>query len=169
MKKPMRNMLVVTPMVAMLFAGGSGDARAQNQVYVDFNKLAGFSYDPADPWALTPAKREPTGVPAEIQALDGKRIAIIGLGLPLTWGKEGASEFLLTISEDACLFGATPRINEWIMVTMVGGRTVEVWNGGEYWAAGKFHVTEKVEDGKVIQLFELEADSVRFQRMGLQG
>jgi len=128
---------------------------------VDFYRLAAFFYDPDDPWAITPTAADPSPIPAEILALDGREVSIVGLAMILDWQTEGVSEFILTIGEDACEFGVIPRVNEWIMVRNVDGWKARLRNGMDYLVIGTFHVEETVEDGKVIQLFSMDAVSVR--------
>ena len=152
---------MLIPIIAAVLAPAGSVAQAP-AITVDFmEQLAKWSYDPADPYALTPKKREPSGVPAAVRALNGKKISILGLALPLTFDKTGYSEFLLTINQDACAFGAVPRPNEWITISMAGGKKVQVYNGVQYVVSGVFHVVEKTVDGKVVQLFSLDAESVR--------
>ena len=157
----MMKVLALIPLVAVVLEMASSAAQAP-AITVDFmEQLAKWSYDPADAYALTPKKREPSGVPAAVRALDGKRVSIVGLAMPLTFDKTGYSDFILTISQDACAFGTVPRPNEWMIIKMMGGKKVQVYNGVQYVVSGVFHVVEKVVDGKVTQLFSLDAESVR--------
>lgn len=129
---------------------------------LNFSVLASWDYDADNPWDVSPLKVEPTGVPPEVRELDGRKISIHGLAIPLTWEEGGASEFILTVSADACEFGTTPRINEWILVRMANGEKVQVSNGWGYLVMGTLHVTEKVDnDGRVIELYAIDGDNIR--------
>lgn len=126
---------------------------------VDFYDLANFAYNPKEPSEVSPHKMDPSGVPARLRPLDGQKIAITGLTIPLGYDIKGSKEFMLVVSQDVCGFGATPRINEWIHVSMNGGRKVKLAPSTEYRIKGVFHITEQVEDGRVIELYAIDADS----------
>jgi hypothetical protein len=161
----MRQYLQRSSLIGAVLVAASAGLFAQSQyVVVQFYNLSVFSYSPKEPWdTFTPRKISPTGIPTEVWQLEGKKISIIGLGLPTTWERDGSPEFILTISQDTCAYGATPRINEWMLVSMVGGKKVNVSNGAEYMVKGTFHVREKVENGLVVQLFSIDADSIQYQ------
>ena len=75
------------------------------------------------------------------------------------------SEFFLANQTDPCGFGTMPRINEWIYVTMGGGHLVDIRApaGGtvEVLVRGTFKVKEDIEEGNLVSLFTLVADSVQ--------
>jgi len=60
-------------------------------------------------------------VPEKILALSGKRVAIDGYMMPLAYEAGGAKKFLLMKNQYGCCFAQTPKVNEWIEVTMQDG------------------------------------------------
>jgi hypothetical protein len=141
--------------------GPVGSVRAQAPAPysdVDFYKLAIWEYNPIEPWEVAPHV-VPNGVPAWVKALDGKKVSITGLGLPLDYKDGLAAEFILAVSSDVCGFGATPRINEWISVSMAAGKKAQVNWGKEMVVKGTFKVKEEIEDGRLVGLYNIIGDS----------
>jgi len=90
-----------------------------------------------------------------------KRLRAAGATMPLDFRSGVMTEFILGVSVDTCDFGATPRINEWIAVTMVGGKKTQVRYAGEGTVKGVFHVKEMVEGARVVRLYSIDADSLQ--------
>lgn len=59
--------------------------------------------------------------PAEIAALDGKRIEITGYMIPVEWQRREVTEFMLVRDLLACCFGGAPQPDEWLHVSMEEG------------------------------------------------
>jgi hypothetical protein len=154
----MRRSLVVS-LLALSAAGG---VFAQTPEYkrVSFAVLANYNYNDKEPWETNPHKATPSGIPPEIWQLDGQKLMITGLVMPLVWEKDGTNEFMLTVSIDLCSYGASPRINELMYVKMTGGRKVLVSQMTVYKVKGTFHLKETVEDGRVTLLYSMDAESV---------
>jgi hypothetical protein len=138
-----------------------GRAQLNDYQKVDFYFLQNYDYNAEEKWEPTPKWIAGPPIPAFVKALEGKRIAVAGTTMPLTYRSGVVSEFILGLSADTCEFGATPRINEWISVTMAHGTKAQVYAMGESTVRGVFHVKEMVEGGKVVQLYSMEADSVK--------
>jgi len=131
---------------------------------IDFFQLASFTYNPNEPYEPAP-KAIPNALPEWIKALDNKKVVIRGNATPVAIDNGGVSEFFLANQTDPCGFGTMPRINEWIYVTLAGGRTVDIRApaGGtvEVLVKGTFKVKEDIELGNIVSLFTLVADSVQ--------
>jgi hypothetical protein len=141
----------------------AGTVRAQSPAdyrRVSFSSLIGFDYNPQERTEPTPHKIDKT-IPASVTALDGQRITISGATMPLDFKSGVMTEFILGVSVDTCDFGATPRINEWISVTMAGGKKTPVRYQGTGTVKGVFHVKEMVEGGRVVRLYSIDADSLQ--------
>jgi hypothetical protein len=128
-----------------------------------FTELARFFLQVPDPTGERPradrwhAVRQQ--IPADVLAMDGKRVALAGFVLPLTLSNGRATEFLLLRTQAACCFGLVPRINEIVMAKMappgmvpqldvpmvVGGTLKLKWIG---------------EGNELTAIYELEADRV---------
>lgn len=63
--------------------------------------------------------------PAELKALDGKEISIVGYMIPGEMDQGNVRDFMLVRDLLGCCFGGTPMPDEWIDVTMVEGATAE--------------------------------------------
>lgn len=153
-----RGAVLALALGVMCLAGGVGAQSPAPYAEVDFYKLAIWEYNPIEPWEVAPHV-VPNGVPAWVKALNGKKVSITGLGLPLDYKDGLASEFILAVSSDVCGFGATPRINEWISITMAGGKKVQVNWGKEMVVKGVFKVKEDIEDGRLVGLYNIVGES----------
>jgi hypothetical protein len=87
-------------------------AAAQGGDTVSFDQLAGF---PA-PWPDPEKPFVAPSVPADVKALDGKRVTIAGYIVPLEMKGEKASRLLLCRYAKGCCFGGVPQSNELIDV-----------------------------------------------------
>ena len=153
----MKKMWLAAALAAASLASAN-DAFGQD--LLTFEMLSSWNYPTQEFMDTTPPKAEPTGVPNSIWAYDDHEIYIEGLVMPLDYDKDGASTFIMTLSQDTCQFGIMPRINEWILVSMVGNKRVRLRNGFPYRLTGTFHVTEKAPEGRVIELFAIDGKDV---------
>jgi len=74
----------------------------------------------ADPHA-TPAARWDAvwrQIPEGVQAMNGRKVALVGFVLPMSVANGRATEFLLLRSQSACCFGMVPRVNELVIVNV---------------------------------------------------
>lgn len=101
-----------------------------------------------DPFDPSPRQTRNT-IPANILALNGKKVEIYGNILPLDYDSSGTSTFILNASVDACGFGGVPRINEWVYVAMKPGQKAKTYGAGyEILVRGTFSIAEEVEKGR---------------------
>jgi hypothetical protein len=136
------------------------DEQGRNRV--GFDRLGGF------PLALTVFTNEqgllyhdPTPLtdqlPADILALDGKRIVIEGFMQPTTLDSAGKiSEFLLMRDRTTCCFGGTPEIHHWMPVTTSNGLS---------WAA----LGTPVRVSGVLTIADIRSEGVVFGVYALAG
>jgi hypothetical protein len=148
----MRPLVIVSVMVL----AAAGGASAQSYMPVDFNKLSSYEYEVPDPFDPTPRKLQNT-IPEAIKALNGKMVAIEGFMLPLDLTPQGVSVFMLNASIDMCYFGAPVRMNEWVLVTMKGGKRAPFTHLATT-VKGKLSVGEEMRNGRVGSLYRLEAE-----------
>jgi hypothetical protein len=131
---------------------------------INFYQLANFTYNAKEPYEPSP-HAVPNALPDWLKALNGKKVVIRGNATPANIEPGGVSEFFLANQTDPCGFGTMPRINEWIYVNMGGGRLVDIRApaGGtvEVLVKGTFRVKEEIEEGHIVSLFTLIADSVQ--------
>lgn len=142
-------------------APGTPSVSKSGYLFLDFWFLAGFDYNPAEPFDPSPKQAKGT-IPAQILALQGKKVEIYGNILPMDYDSSGTSTFILNASVDACGFGGVPRINEWIYVTMKPGQKARTYGAGyEILVRGTFKVAEEIDRGRVVSLYSMVADSVQ--------
>jgi len=131
---------------------------------ITFWQLAAFIYNPKEPWEPSP-HTVPNAIPDWVKALNGKKVVIRGNATPANIDASGVSEFFLANQTDPCGFGTMPRINEWIYVNLAGGKRVNITpppgSTVEVLVKGIFTVKEDIEEGHIVSLFTLHADSVQ--------
>ncbi len=59
-------------------------------------------------------------IPDEIRKLDGRPIEIRGYMMPTELEGKHVRSFVLVVSQNVCCYGASPEINEYIVVRMMG-------------------------------------------------
>jgi hypothetical protein len=87
---------------------------------VDWDLLAGFAWQPAEPGDDAP---DPP-VPAEVIALDGRDVEIEAELAPITWGEDSALGYVLTRAPNSCCLCVLPPFTEWI--ELLGGSPAEL-------------------------------------------
>jgi hypothetical protein len=122
--------------------------------YVTFDDLSGFDYDPA-----ADAKRE---IPAKVRALSGRDLAVEGYIMPLAYEAGGVRKFLLMKNQFGCCFAVTPKLNEWVEVTMEGGSVAEYAPHVLVTVWGRLDVTEELKGGVVAGLYRMTATRTEF-------
>jgi hypothetical protein len=133
-------------------AGGVDDAQT-----VTFDELAGFAYALYAEDAKT--KHE---IPAKILALDGKTIAVDGYMMPLAYEAGGAKKFILMKNQFGCCYGGTPKLNEWIEVTMEGGAVAEYQQHTLVTTWGVLDVKPESRDGMATSLYKMRGVRTEF-------
>lgn len=119
---------------------------ADDPLKVGFAKLAGFDY------------QEGMKLPKEVTDLDEKLVEIRGFMQRETPGSDPVNSFLLI--NDACGCNGTPKLNEIVFCTLPDGVTSEI-KPGVVTVTGKLYVGEEKEDGVVIMIYQLDADTVK--------
>jgi len=114
------------------------------------NLLAAMS--PAARWEMVRKQ-----IPLDIQALDGRKVALAGFVLPLALSGGRATELLLLRTQSACCFGLMPRVNELILVTLPAPGIVPRPDT-PFVAAGTLAVKWVGEGGELIAIYEMKAD-----------
>jgi hypothetical protein len=121
---------------------------------VDFDELSAFE-------CASYASTERPPIPAKVLALSGRKVAVTGYMMPLACEAGGAKKFLIMRYKFGCCYAVTPKINEWIEVTMEKGvadympDTLDtVW--------GVLEVKEETRDGAAIGLYKIRATKSEF-------
>jgi hypothetical protein len=97
-------------------------------------------------------------IPADVLAMNGKKVALAGFTLPLQMEDGRATEFLLLRSQAACCFGMVPRVNELVMVKMAAPGMKPILDTPVV-VAGTLAVKWIGED-QLTAIYEMQADKV---------
>jgi hypothetical protein len=119
---------------------------AQDPQKTSFSVLAGFDYT------------EGMTLPKEVTDLDEKMVTISGFMMRETPGSSPVNSFMLI--NDACGCNGTPKMNEIVFCTLPDGVTMDI-KVGVVAVTGKLYVGEEKEDGTVIMIYQMDADSVK--------
>ena len=127
---------------------------------VGLDRLASYTFTPPDYDPTVPNAKPPSGadqIPARIKALDLQKVAVTGYMLPTKMDKGLVVEFLLVKDPMMCCYGVMPRINEWVVVKMVGAG-VKALMDIPITFDGRLRVGEMYENGYLTGVYLLEGD-----------
>ncbi|MEO6597366.1 MAG: DUF3299 domain-containing protein [Planctomycetota bacterium] len=119
---------------------------ADEPTKVGFSQLAGFDY------------KEGMTLPKEVTDLDEVVVVIRGCMQREVPGSAPVNEFMLV--NDACGCTGTPKMNEIIFCTLPAGVTMDI-KPGIVTVTGKLYVGEVKEDGVVVMIYQMDADTVQ--------
>jgi len=117
---------------------------------MSIKELGNFEFD---------AENGTTPIPPDVQYLSGSIIRLRGFMIPMDQA-ESISQFALVPSLFACCYGQPPQIQHTIVVSCPKGKAVSYYPD-EIVVQGKLTVEEKKDDGFIVSLFEVEANSVK--------
>jgi hypothetical protein len=148
----------------LLCAGALGlraaDAGKTDYAPLGFDQLASFPFTPPDMDTVDPKANPPScanQIPARIKALDEQRVAVTGYMLPTKMEGGLVKEFLLVKDPMLCCYGIMPKVNEWVVVRMVG-TGVKALMDVPLTFDGKLRVGEMYENGYLSGIYLLEGD-----------
>ena len=98
-------------------------------------------------------------IPADVKAMNGSTIRLRGYMIPMDQA-ENITQFALVPSLFSCCFGQPPQIQHTIVVNCPKGKSL-AYCPDEIVVQGALAVQEKKDDGYIISIFELRADSVK--------
>ena len=114
-----------------------------------------LSFDTLKSWTYIEGK---TPIPDFIKKLDGKEIEMIGFMMPLSEVKN-ITEFILVPSLWGCCYGQPPAVNHIMVVNMPKGQTSNFYDD-QVRVRGTFHVGETRQNGYLVSLYTITAQSV---------
>jgi hypothetical protein len=97
-------------------------------------------------------------LPKDVRALDNQQVDISGFMVREVPGSGPVNTFLLI--NDACGCNGTPKMNEIVYCALPDGVTMDVKPGIVH-VVGKLFVGEQKEDGAVVALYSMDADTVQ--------
>lgn len=104
-----------------------------------------------------PGKSGP--IPANVRALDGKRVCIAGYMLPIRMENGLVKDFLLLRNQMMCCYGRQPEPNEWVVVKM-SGPGVPGKMDTPLSLYGTLHVGEMFENHVFEGLYQLDGEKI---------
>ncbi len=85
---------------------------------VGFDKLASFEFTAPEDESKAPAAE--AQIPAKVRELDAREVTVTGFMLPVKMDGGLVTEFLLVKDPMMCCYGVMPKVNEWVVVKMIG-------------------------------------------------
>jgi hypothetical protein len=143
-------------------AGEPAAADGDGYQKVGFDRLASYTFIPPEYDSTTPNAPPPSGakqIPDRIKALDQQKVAVTGFMLPVKMDAGLVKEFLLVKDPMMCCYGIMPKINEWVVVKMVG-RGVKPLMDIPITFEGRLRVGEMYENGYLTGVYLLEGDKM---------
>ena len=125
---------------------------ADKFVSTSFDELAGFECAAYSSEANT--KYE---IPAKVLALSGRKVVLDGYMMPLAYEAGGAKKFLLMRYKFGCCYAVSPKLNEWIEVTMDGGSVADYIPDTIATVWGVLEIKQEQRDGVVSGLYKIKA------------
>ncbi len=116
---------------------------------LSIKELGNFDYDPD----------RGGNIPADVLALSGSKLRLTGYMIPMDQ-TDKITKFAMVPSLFACCFGQPPQIQHTIVVSCPEGKSVAYYPD-ELSVEGILKVQEKKDDGYVVSVFEMQADSVK--------
>jgi hypothetical protein len=141
-------------------AGAPATPGGEEYPKVGFDRLASYTFIPPEADTATPNAPPPSGanqIPDKIKALDRQKVAVTGFMLPVKMDGGLVKEFLLVKDPMMCCYGIMPKINEWVVVKMVG-KGVKPLMDIPITFDGKLRVGEMYENGYLTGVYLLEGD-----------
>jgi len=91
---------------------------ADDVVAVGFDKLASFDFTAPESEAAAPDAEKQ--IPDRVREFNDRKVAVTGFMLPVKMDGGLVTEFLLVKDPMLCCYGVMPKVNEWVVVKMVG-------------------------------------------------
>lgn len=114
--------------------------------HLRFEELTGWRYE-----------KGLDGMPDPVRALDGTRVSMIGFMLPIDEVRD-IRHFLLVQSLWSCCYGTPPEVHGLVRVELPQDRPID-YSFDPLLVTGTFRVSATVEDGYVVDVFQLHADT----------
>jgi hypothetical protein len=98
-------------------------------------------------------------IPANVLALDGRRVCLTGYMLPIRLENGLVKDFLLLRNQMMCCYGRRPELNEWVVVKMAGPGVPNRMDT-PLKLYGTLHVGEKFENQVFEGLYLLDGEKI---------
>ncbi len=144
------SLLLFTVCLAGVARGAEGEV-----LTVGFDKLASYEFTPPEDPAQAAAAE--TQIPERVRAFNDKKVAVTGFMLPVKMAAGLVTEFLLVKDPMMCCYGVMPKVNEWVVVKMVG-KGVPPLMDVPITFEGTLQVGQLYEGGYLTGLYLLKGD-----------
>jgi hypothetical protein len=138
----------------------SETAKSSGYVNASFSRLASYTFSSViedDPVKLAALYNQE--IPAEIKNLDGKKAVISGFMLPVKVSKGVVTELLLMKDQQSCCYGATPNLNDFVIVRMPEGKG-KLMIDTPIFIYGTLKVGAVLENGFLAGVYQLDGDKM---------
>ena len=135
-------------------------AKPTGYANASFSRLAGYTFPSVtedDPVKLAALYNE--HIPADIKTLDGKKTVISGFMLPVKVNKGVVTELLLMKDQMSCCYGATPNLNDFVIVRMPEGKG-KLMVDTPIFIYGTLKVGAVLENGFLAGVYQLDGDKM---------
>lgn len=119
-----------------------------------FPVLASYPYEVGGDGKPTPK----SAIPKPIKDYDGKSVTVTGFMVPLGMTEQGVTQFVLVKNQMLCCYGQTPKMNEWIFVTMAS--PIAPLTDLPIEVHGTLHVGEEYQQNQLVSLYRLDGQSL---------
>ncbi len=120
------------------------------------SKVVKLTFELLKSWTYIEKQRTP--IPDSIRKLDGQTVEMTGYMMPLSEVKN-VTQFVLVPFLWGCCYGQPPAVNHIMVVNMPEGQTSNVYND-QVRVRGTFHVGETRQNGHLVSLYTITAQSV---------
>ena len=162
MKISLRLPVLLLGCAALALRAADDKPNADGYATVGFDRLASYTFTPPEMDGSAPAATPPPSsnqIPDRIKALDQQKVAVTGFMLPVKMDEGLVKEFLLVKDPMMCCYGVMPKLNEWVVVKMVG-KGVKALMDVPITFEGKLHVGEMYENGYLTGVYLLDGDKM---------
>lgn len=128
--------------------------------HATFSLLAGFDYgERRGPGGVALDETGREKIPAAVQRLSGTKVGVTGFMLPLDYDNNGVTKFILNANYDMCYYGAPTRPNDFVVVTMRGGRRTQFVHTPVV-VYGTLRIEEERRGDRVVSLYQMDGDAI---------
>jgi hypothetical protein len=144
----------------------TGPDKNDQFISTGFEKLAAFNFDTGTDAPVSAdnaaemSRKILAQIPANVKALNEKRVAVRGFMLPMKLDHGLVTEFLLLRNQMGCCYGLSPSMNELIDVR-TAGKGVPALMDDLITVYGTLHVAEVRENGYLTGIYKMDCERVQ--------
>jgi len=147
---------VLFSFAALLGVGALSAADEKAEILkIGFDRLASFEFTAPEDQSKAPAAE--AQIPEKVRELNAKQVTVTGFMMPVKMNEGLVTEFLLMKDAQMCCYGVMPKINEWVIVKMVG-KGVPPLMDIPITFQGRLQVGQIYEGGYLTGLYLLEGE-----------